>query len=338
MRMFGQVVAVVGVQHRAVGDGQREVLAPAAAEEVGELQPEDAPLIVHPGPVVDAQVVPLAGDHHVIVAVIAHAGGPPQAVCRDGAGDGQRVALDSLPPKPPPMRRTSTRTALIGRWRAWATLCCTSVGCWVEEWTIMSPPFLRDRGGDLAFEVEMLLPANLERAFDQLRGLGDCAGGIALLPDDRPLLEPAACGKGIIDGQKGGKFIVGHLAQPRRLARGEVGFGHDKEDGLADVVDGAHGQQGLVMRRGAAIGHLGQVFGREDRDHAGGGANGGKVEAGDLAMRNGRQPEGQMQRVRRQGQVVDVTRLAGHMQRGRVVWQGFAHAHGETSSTETGVP
>ena len=33
-----------------------------------------------------------------------------------------------------------TRTEDIGRCSACATLCCTSVGCWVEEWTTMSPP------------------------------------------------------------------------------------------------------------------------------------------------------------------------------------------------------
>ena len=30
-------------------------------------------------------------------------------------------------------------TALFGRPSTWATLCCTSVGCWVEQWMVTSP-------------------------------------------------------------------------------------------------------------------------------------------------------------------------------------------------------
>ncbi len=45
----------------------------------------------------------------------------------------------SLPPKPPPMRRTSTVTAASGRPSRRATMCCTSVGCWVEEKTWKAP-------------------------------------------------------------------------------------------------------------------------------------------------------------------------------------------------------
>ncbi len=37
----------------------------------------------------------------------------------------------SLPPKPPPMRRHSTVTALTSSASAWATQCWISPGCWV---------------------------------------------------------------------------------------------------------------------------------------------------------------------------------------------------------------
>ena len=43
-------------------------------------------------------------------------------------------ACVSLPPKPPPMRRHSTRTACWSMPSACATQCCTSPGCWVLEW------------------------------------------------------------------------------------------------------------------------------------------------------------------------------------------------------------
>ena len=44
----------------------------------------------------------------------------------------------SLPPKPPPMRRTCTVTALEGTPSAWPTMCWTSLGCWVEDQTVTS--------------------------------------------------------------------------------------------------------------------------------------------------------------------------------------------------------
>ena len=41
----------------------------------------------------------------------------------------------AVPPKPPPMRRHSTRTAWLSMPMACATQCCTSPGCWVLEYT-----------------------------------------------------------------------------------------------------------------------------------------------------------------------------------------------------------
>jgi len=51
------------------------------------------------------------------------------------------------------------------------------------------------------------------------------------------------------------------------------------------------------MHRGAAIGHFGKVFGREDGHHAGGGADGGQVYRRDLAMRDGGEAEGKVQGI-----------------------------------------
>ncbi len=50
----------------------------------------------------------------------------------------KRFICVSLPPKPPPMRRTFTLTAFEGTPRTCATMCCASVGCCVEEWTSTS--------------------------------------------------------------------------------------------------------------------------------------------------------------------------------------------------------
>ena len=44
-----------------------------------------------------------------------------------------RFACVSLPPNPPPMRRTMTVTAFDGTPSTCATMCWISVGCCVEE-------------------------------------------------------------------------------------------------------------------------------------------------------------------------------------------------------------
>ncbi len=116
-----------------------------------------------------------------------------------------------------------------------------------------------------------------------------------------------------------------------------MAFGNHQKRRLADVADLADRQQRLVMRRGAAIRHFGEILGRQHRHHAGGGADGGQVHAFDCAMRDGGQTERQMQRPR-QGKVIHIPRLPRHMQRGCIMRQGFSQAHARTPSTDTGTP
>ena len=47
----------------------------------------------------------------------------------------QGEAWVSLPPKPPPIRRTSTVTAWKGMPSTSATSFWVSLGCWLEVWT-----------------------------------------------------------------------------------------------------------------------------------------------------------------------------------------------------------
>ena len=64
-----QVVAVVDVQERAVVDRAGIVGAVAAARGQHDIDAQNATLIVKATVVVDAKVVPFAGDHHVVIAV-----------------------------------------------------------------------------------------------------------------------------------------------------------------------------------------------------------------------------------------------------------------------------
>ena len=49
-----------------------------------------------------------------------------------------RFPCVSFPPNPPPMRSTLTVTALWRMPSTAATINCTSLGCWVDEWTVTS--------------------------------------------------------------------------------------------------------------------------------------------------------------------------------------------------------
>ena len=94
-----KMIGIIRVQHGAVGDRQREVHGPATAGVMGEIQRRNAARIVEARIIGDAEIVPLACDHHVVVAVIAHFAGRDRVPCRDGAGHGQRVALALFPAK-----------------------------------------------------------------------------------------------------------------------------------------------------------------------------------------------------------------------------------------------
>jgi hypothetical protein len=117
-----------------------------------------------------------------------------------------------------------------------------------------------------------------------------------------------------------------------------VAVGDHQEDRLPQVMHGAGGQQRLVMGRGRTVGHIGQIGGGQHGDNAGGRAYGGQVHAGDRAMRDAGQTEGQMQRACRGRDVVDVARLPGDMQRRGIMGKRQAQGHARTSSTRTGWP
>jgi hypothetical protein len=95
----GDPVAIVGVQHGTVGDGEGQILAPSAAHEVREVDGDQLAGGVRPGLVADFDVMALAGDDHVVVAVITHLAGFAGGVGCQGTGDGEGIALGFLAAK-----------------------------------------------------------------------------------------------------------------------------------------------------------------------------------------------------------------------------------------------
>ena len=100
----------------------------------------------------------------------------------------------------------------------------------------------------------------------------------------------------------------------------------DDEDRLAVVLDQLGCERRLVRQHGADVVRAGDVGRGEDRHHALGIAHRPQIQSDDLGVRLARNAEGGAERSRRLGQVVDIARLAGHVQRRAVVRQRLVHA------------
>jgi hypothetical protein len=99
-----------------------------------------------------------AGDQEVVVAVQAQLDRALQRAAASAATQANSADCDSLPPKPPPMRRHSTCTGAPAaqRVRHQVLHLAGVLGGAVHQ---QAAVFLRHGVGDLAFQVELLLAA-----------------------------------------------------------------------------------------------------------------------------------------------------------------------------------
>src|SRR5271165_1314760 len=139
-RRVRQPVTVASVKHRAVDNAGRKIGGAAAARvEHHFVAGDDAPVVIADAPV-GPEIMALAGQHEVVVAIEANLAGRPVTRAASAAIAAQVQAWLSLPPNPPPIRRVSTVTKASGTPRTRATICCVSVGSWLEACTIISSP------------------------------------------------------------------------------------------------------------------------------------------------------------------------------------------------------
>ena len=96
----GQQIGVVGMQHRAVSHRQRQVHRPTAAGILCDIKGVDAPIRAIAQIIIDAEIMPLARDDHVVIAVVAHFTGLAGQPGGHGTGHGQSVTLGFLAAKP----------------------------------------------------------------------------------------------------------------------------------------------------------------------------------------------------------------------------------------------
>ena len=187
------------------------------------------------------------------------------------------------------------------------------------------PVFARNRVGDVAFQVKLLLLSAVGLALQAVRCVGN--GRWRIPPGDAfGRHDKALLGHGFINGQNGRQLAHSHggaaggLAGVKHLAR------HHHGHGLAQKFHFAIGQKGVVMDDGAAIVFARDVAGREHRHHAMLGEQSSAVNAfaNQLAMGHRRLDQSRIQSAAQLGDVVGVNRFTSDMQMGRFMDQLLA--------------
>ncbi len=260
-----EIIAIVGMEHRAIADCGREIDRGAAARGEIEADAGDMALAVEADIVGGGEIVALAGHRHVVVAVESHLGGAAGLRRDQGAGAGRGGGLRLL------AAERAAHAPHLDRHVGMAD--AEQVGDEVLAFARMLgggedmdlSGLARDRHRDLAFEVEMLLPADFERAGQAVGGGGERGGGIAAR-HALGRLDQRVRRLGIGDADEGGEGLQIEQALARGAARSlDAGRG-DEEHGLAGIEDLVFGEQGLVMHDRTDIVLAGDIGGGEDRD------------------------------------------------------------------------
>ena len=234
-----QVIGIVGMQHRAVSHRKGQILRPAATGELQKLQPQYAAGVIHTCAVGNAEIMALAGDDHIIIAVIAHFAGLAGQTRGNRTGAGQSIALTFLAAKAPAHATGFDADGMHGFANGLGDLVLNFSGVLGGGVHQHVPTFLRKRDGGLTLKVKMFLSAHVEHAFYHVRSFGDGIGRGAFFVDAGAILEPGIGGKRVFIGEYGRKFFVFDLPQFCGLAGGKVAGGDNKEHGLPDVMDRA---------------------------------------------------------------------------------------------------
>ena len=195
----------------------------------------------------------------------------------------------------------------------------------------------RQGEGDLAFEIEMLLPADAELGSEPVRCRLQRRVGIAA-QDGRRRLDIGLLGQRRLDIED----RLGRLdVEPGALgggARRVEGMGHHHGQRLAGVLDLVLGEQRLLLAGTGDVVEAGNVACGEHGDDARRRCRHRQVELPQAPAGDGAQHQRGMQRAGRLGDVVDIERLAGDvLQRAVVALRGMDLAF-HSASTSTAWP
>ena len=248
--------------------------------------------VVEAGFVFVAEAMASAGDVEVVVAVQPQLHRAVQPARRDGRDAGERRRLRFLAAEAAahaPALDLHMVRAQVQRARHQVLHLARVLGRAVHLHAVV---FLRNRVADLAFEVELLLPADVPCAVQAMRrGVdgGARATRRAASVQVHRRQHVLTLGVRFFGCQHGVQRLrVQHVFGERRGAAGRVARGCDhREHRLAHVAQFAVGQDRLVVHDGAAVVRAGNVSRRHHPHHAGQGANALQRHARQAAMRHG---------------------------------------------------
>ena len=164
-----QKVRVVGVEDGAVGHRAAEVGAEAAVHQLRDLQTQNPAAGIKADVVVVAERVALAGHHEVVVTVQAQLDRPPQFARGQRRPHGEVPGLRLFAAKAPAHAAADHAHRMqrnIQRMRHPVLHFAGVLGAAVDQ---PLPVFLRQGVGDLPFQVEVLLSADVQRSAQNVR-------------------------------------------------------------------------------------------------------------------------------------------------------------------------
>jgi hypothetical protein len=179
--------------------------------------------------------------------------------------------------------------------------------------------FQRHRIADLAFQVELLLPALHEAALQLVRcglqrALQRAGARFPRQVHRRHHVGLRSMGLAHREHRRQ-RLDVDEVLGPRgRAPRRVAAGGDDREHRLAQVLHQTVGEDRIVLHDRAALVLAGDVLGSDHVHHARQRAQRGQSDALEPAVRHRRQAECGVQRAGQLGQVVDVGGAAGDMQ------------------------
>ena len=320
-----EVVAIVAVEHRTVVDRPGEIRRVAAAAREDEVDAEDASLVVESDLVLGDEIVPLAGQHHVVVAVDAQLhgpAGPAREECGDAREEARLAFLAAEAAAHPPALDDDVARRQIERVRDLVLHLARMLRGAVYVHRAVFP---RHGVGDHPLEVELLLPADANLALEAVGRSRDRGARIAADQPlggqhERLLLERR------FRRQHRLQVLVVDGGEPRRLARLHVRARRDREQRLPVVLDERRREDRVVGDDRAVIVLAGNVLRRDDGDHARRRAHLREVHRPDARVRALGEADRRVQRAARLGNVVDVRGFAADVQVSAVVGKRGADA------------
>ena len=273
------------MEHGAVVDRARYVGRVAAARRHHGVERLDAPLGVEAHLVVGDEVVAFPRQAHVVVAIepdLARLAGEARAECRNRRPlRGLRLLAAERAAHAPGLHR-DRGVRQVEHVREQMLQLARMLGRGMDLHVAV---LARDRERDLAFEIEMLLAADAQLAFDALGAGGEREAGVVLA--ERIIRQDAAIGgERVVDGdeRRTGRHFEFH--EFRRAASLIAGFRHHRECDLTAEFDAVGDEHRIVMLHRADVVRARNVRRRQHRDYARRGAHRGQVHAKQLPGRD----------------------------------------------------